>query len=87
MQHVSMYMYDFRYCTGGIRCEMASAYIRTKGAEFKNVFQVVCSISLNFTFIFMTFILICYISDICSLFSLFVMIVIWWYSKVSGGIS
>lgn len=29
-----------RYCTGGIRCEMASAYIRSKGAGFENVFQV-----------------------------------------------
>ncbi|CAK8572538.1 unnamed protein product [Lathyrus sativus] len=28
------------YCTGGIRCEMASAYIRTKGAGFENVFQL-----------------------------------------------
>lgn len=30
----------YRYCTGGIRCEMASAYIRSKGAGFENVFQV-----------------------------------------------
>ena len=29
-----------RYCTAGIRCEMASAYIRSKGAGFENVFQV-----------------------------------------------
>lgn len=29
-----------RYCTGGIRCEMASAYIRSKGVGFENVFQV-----------------------------------------------
>jgi len=29
-----------RYCTGGIRCEMASAYIKSKGAGFENVFQV-----------------------------------------------
>ncbi|XP_031397094.1 rhodanese-like domain-containing protein 6 isoform X4 [Punica granatum] len=28
------------YCTGGIRCEMASAYIRGKGTGFENVFQV-----------------------------------------------
>ncbi|XP_061361428.1 rhodanese-like domain-containing protein 6 [Gastrolobium bilobum] len=28
------------YCTGGIRCEMASAYIRSKGAGFDNVFQL-----------------------------------------------
>ncbi|KAJ3681331.1 hypothetical protein LUZ60_015820 [Juncus effusus] len=28
------------YCTGGIRCEMASAYIRTKGSGFENVFQL-----------------------------------------------
>ncbi|CAK9179574.1 unnamed protein product [Ilex paraguariensis] len=28
------------YCTGGIRCEMASAYIRAKGAGFENVFQL-----------------------------------------------
>uniref|UniRef100_A0A0D9Y0F3 Rhodanese domain-containing protein n=1 Tax=Leersia perrieri TaxID=77586 RepID=A0A0D9Y0F3_9ORYZ len=27
------------YCTGGIRCEMASAYIRSKGEGFENVFQ------------------------------------------------
>ncbi|KAG0503324.1 hypothetical protein HPP92_003396 [Vanilla planifolia] len=27
------------YCTGGIRCEMASAYIISKGADFENVFQ------------------------------------------------
>uniref|UniRef100_A0A0R0I1K2 Rhodanese domain-containing protein n=1 Tax=Glycine max TaxID=3847 RepID=A0A0R0I1K2_SOYBN len=26
------------YCTGGIRCEMASAYIRSKGAGFENLF-------------------------------------------------
>lgn len=45
-------MYDFRYCTGGIRCEMASAYIRTKGTGFENVFQVICSIPLSFTLIF-----------------------------------
>ncbi|MBA0874088.1 hypothetical protein Goshw_011358 [Gossypium schwendimanii] len=30
----------FMYCTGGIRCEMASAYIRSKGAGFENVFQL-----------------------------------------------
>ncbi|KAJ4773127.1 rhodanese-like domain protein [Rhynchospora pubera] len=30
----------FMYCTGGIRCEMASAYIRTKGAGFEDVFQL-----------------------------------------------
>ena len=29
-----------RYCTGGIRCEMASAYIKSKGVGFENVFQV-----------------------------------------------
>ncbi|RWW25098.1 hypothetical protein GW17_00010574 [Ensete ventricosum] len=28
------------YCTGGIRCETASAYIKSKGAGFENVFQV-----------------------------------------------
>ncbi|KAF5463304.1 hypothetical protein F2P56_019226 [Juglans regia] len=28
------------YCTGGIRCEMASAYIRSKGAGFEHVFQL-----------------------------------------------
>ncbi|XP_020242439.1 rhodanese-like domain-containing protein 6 isoform X1 [Asparagus officinalis] len=28
------------YCTGGIRCEMASAYIRSKGAGYENVFQL-----------------------------------------------
>ncbi|GMH10417.1 hypothetical protein Nepgr_012258 [Nepenthes gracilis] len=28
------------YCTGGIRCEMASAYIRSKGIGFGNVFQL-----------------------------------------------
>ncbi|XVF31485.1 hypothetical protein REPUB_Repub16aG0150000 [Reevesia pubescens] len=28
------------YCTGGIRCEMASAYIRSKGTGFENVFQL-----------------------------------------------
>lgn len=28
------------YCTGGIRCEMASAYIRSKGHGFENVFQL-----------------------------------------------
>ncbi|WOL03252.1 rhodanese-like domain-containing protein 6 isoform X1 [Canna indica] len=28
------------YCTGGIRCETASAYIRSKGAGFENVFQL-----------------------------------------------
>ncbi|EFJ04668.1 hypothetical protein SELMODRAFT_270132 [Selaginella moellendorffii] len=30
------------YFTGGVRCEMASAYIRSKGEEFENVYQVVC---------------------------------------------
>lgn len=28
------------YCTGGIRCEVASAYIRSKGAGFENTFQL-----------------------------------------------
>lgn len=28
------------YCTGGIRCEMASAYIKSKGAGFESVFQL-----------------------------------------------
>ncbi|KAJ8752263.1 hypothetical protein K2173_003899 [Erythroxylum novogranatense] len=28
------------YCTGGIRCEMASAYIKSKGAGFEHVFQL-----------------------------------------------
>ncbi|XP_026397783.1 rhodanese-like domain-containing protein 6 [Papaver somniferum] len=28
------------YCTGGIRCEMASTYIRSKGHGFENVLQV-----------------------------------------------
>ncbi|XP_052194083.1 rhodanese-like domain-containing protein 6 [Diospyros lotus] len=28
------------YCTGGIRCEMASAYIRSQGDGFENVFQL-----------------------------------------------
>ncbi|XP_051124603.1 rhodanese-like domain-containing protein 6 [Andrographis paniculata] len=28
------------YCTGGIRCEMASAYIRSKGPGFENVYQL-----------------------------------------------
>ncbi|KAF5191984.1 Rhodanese-like domain-containing protein, partial [Thalictrum thalictroides] len=28
------------YCTGGIRCEMASAYIRSKGAGYENTFQL-----------------------------------------------
>ncbi|CAN1821403.1 Rhodanese-like domain-containing protein 6 [Linum perenne] len=28
------------YCTGGIRCEMASAYIKSKGTGFQNVFQL-----------------------------------------------
>ncbi|KAJ4833534.1 Rhodanese-like domain-containing protein 6 [Turnera subulata] len=28
------------YCTGGIRCEMASAYIKSKGSGFENVFQL-----------------------------------------------
>lgn len=28
------------YCTGGIRCEMASAYIRSKGCGYENVFQL-----------------------------------------------
>ncbi|XP_077218501.1 rhodanese-like domain protein [Tasmannia lanceolata] len=28
------------YCTGGIRCEMASAYIRSKGAGYENVYQL-----------------------------------------------
>ncbi|XP_043724199.1 rhodanese-like domain-containing protein 6 isoform X2 [Telopea speciosissima] len=28
------------YCTGGIRCEMASSYIRSKGAGFEHVYQL-----------------------------------------------
>ncbi|KAL4556035.1 hypothetical protein LXL04_038673 [Taraxacum kok-saghyz] len=28
------------YCTGGIRCEVASAYIKSKGTGFENVFQL-----------------------------------------------
>ncbi|XP_023759821.1 rhodanese-like domain-containing protein 6 [Lactuca sativa] len=28
------------YCTGGIRCEVASAYIKSKGEGFENVFQL-----------------------------------------------
>ncbi|KAG9457766.1 hypothetical protein H6P81_002274 [Aristolochia fimbriata] len=28
------------YCTGGIRCEMASAYIKSKGAGYENVYQL-----------------------------------------------
>ncbi|XP_047337859.1 rhodanese-like domain-containing protein 6 [Impatiens glandulifera] len=28
------------YCTGGIRCEMASSYIKSKGVGFENVFQL-----------------------------------------------
>jgi predicted sulfurtransferase len=30
----------FMYCTGGVRCERASAYIREKGGDFSNVFQL-----------------------------------------------
>ncbi|XP_068659920.1 rhodanese-like domain-containing protein 6 [Aristolochia californica] len=30
----------FMYCTGGIRCEMASAYIKSKGAGYENVYQL-----------------------------------------------
>jgi len=30
----------FMYCTGGVRCERASAYIREKGDGFKNVYQL-----------------------------------------------
>jgi predicted sulfurtransferase len=30
----------FMYCTGGVRCERASAYIREKGEGFKNVYQL-----------------------------------------------
>ncbi|XP_057834344.2 rhodanese-like domain-containing protein 6 isoform X2 [Cryptomeria japonica] len=28
------------YCTGGVRCEMASAYIRMKGSGYENVYQL-----------------------------------------------
>ncbi|KAI5068241.1 hypothetical protein GOP47_0016586 [Adiantum capillus-veneris] len=28
------------YCTGGVRCEMASAYLKKKGEGFQNVFQL-----------------------------------------------
>lgn len=28
------------YCTGGVRCEMASAYIRMKGLGYENVYQL-----------------------------------------------
>lgn len=30
----------FRYCTGGVRCERASAYLRVKGPGFRNVYQL-----------------------------------------------
>ncbi|KAK6915686.1 Rhodanase, C-terminal [Dillenia turbinata] len=36
----SVWRVDERYCTGGIRCEMASAYIWSKGPGFENVFQL-----------------------------------------------
>lgn len=29
-----------RYCTGGVRCELASAYLRSKGKGFEDVLQV-----------------------------------------------
>jgi hypothetical protein len=35
----------FRYCTGGVRCELASAYLRSKGREFEDVYQVIFSLS------------------------------------------
>lgn len=28
------------YCTGGVRCERASAYLREKGAPFDRVYQL-----------------------------------------------
>ena len=28
------------YCTGGVRCERASAFLRSKGAPFSNVQQL-----------------------------------------------
>ncbi|CAM6039401.1 unnamed protein product [Sphagnum compactum] len=28
------------YCTGGVRCELASAYLRSKGREFEDVYQL-----------------------------------------------
>jgi predicted sulfurtransferase len=28
------------YCTGGVRCERASAYLREKGVDFDNIFQL-----------------------------------------------
>lgn len=41
-----------RYCTGGVRCELASAYIRSKGEDFKEVIQVniLKIIVLNFNY-------------------------------------
>lgn len=39
---------SYRYCTGGIRCEMASAYIRSLGDGFDNVFQVSSCIKFEF---------------------------------------
>lgn len=38
----------YRYCTGGIRCETASAYLRSKGDGFENVFQVSSSHKMDF---------------------------------------
>ena len=28
------------YCTGGVRCERASAYLRAKGPAFRDVYQL-----------------------------------------------
>ncbi len=28
------------YCTGGVRCERASAYLRSKGSAFQDVVQL-----------------------------------------------
>jgi hypothetical protein len=42
-----------RYCTGGIRCEMASAYIRSKGAGFENVFQVSSGSSRSYCYAYL----------------------------------
>jgi len=36
-----------RYCTGGVRCELASSYLRSKGKEFEDVIQVALDRNLS----------------------------------------
>lgn len=79
----------FRYCTGGIRCEMASAYIRSKGEGFENVFQVSCTFRL-LILRFQTSVHIHHDIILCISYESFLIVlalVIRWHSEIFGAIS